>query len=378
MDSFYASIVSLSLLHFNTHGIVLTQICHTHLPQTGSPILKSRLYQIRWITLAVLMLQIPPHLLLAYDTELKQRFIDGVSKIPSRISSVSVDANITVTAEWVRPDSNSQEHNRLSETDFVKPEITKRHISMHDGAVLESGLDSRNREYTKVSNSQYAFFLTRPNPSVPYNVNAIMSNEEIASSPQGGLSFTESKDRAISMVFCNWGFSDQPLHKLITDPRFVFKSVDEVEMDGVKYVRVDCDLPISPTTPHILKNAYFILDPQNGWAIKESGCDGPTIGNKMQILHSFRKGSGDFPVIDKSIILHKNAASSAVVMRITHDVQVIPREISEHEFTLSHYGFPEPDFGTPWISTWMKYLLAGLACVAIGYWIKRRRATAAG
>jgi len=85
-----------------------------------------------------------------------------------------------------------------------------------------------------------------------------------------------------------------------------------------------------------------------------------------------------FPVTKRSITTLANSATPSFTSTTTVDVDVLPDAITPDEFTLSHYGFPEPHFNTASFSTWMKYLLTGLACMAIAYWIKRRRAAAAG
>ena len=311
------------------------------------------------------------------DTELQQEFINGVSETQSRISQVSAAFTVTVTEKYVLFDKDkATEYFNKYKLNPNKLTKTTHRVTIHNGSMLHFETDKQNTESIKAANSEYTFILTRTATTPRYTVKSILSNEEVFSNSKYLSAYNDNKEETLSLPFRNYCYLSQPLHKLIRDPRFVYHNITEVVSDEKKYVRVDCEFPYPPQSRFVMRNAYFLCDPSNGWVVNEYGSDGPRANSRMNVVNTFGDVLNGLPTCKSSVVRHFVNGIESFTDEITFDVEISPDKVSPNDFTLSKFGLPEPDFNTPWISTWMKYLIAGLVCTGIAYWIKRRRVTA--
>ena len=318
---------------------------------------------------------------IADDNTLRKQFIEGVGNIPKLLLGVSVRAKVTQTQRYVLHDERAarayfSSHAKKENPD--KNEVDVRYVSMHGGSVLDIGTDRRKVEFVKSENGKYAFMLTKPPGGDKYNISALMSQSEIRHNDRMQKGLEKIKDTAISSVFTYLGCGTQLIYDLVKSPDFKIENVSEAIVDGTSYVRVDCTFPLSPGSNHSYRNAYLLCDPKNNWAVKEFYADGPTETGSIKVVTTFGESLNGFPITKKSVTTLANSAIPSITSSIILEVDELSKDVGPEEFALTHYGIPEPDFSTPWISTWMKYLLAGLSCTAIAYWIKRRRAAATG
>jgi len=178
-----------------------------------------------------------------------------------------------------------------------------------------------------------------------------------------------------------WYAFGMPLYDLIHSPYFKIKSTGKVDGDNrEELVRIEFDHLTDDSTQKAFRisNGYLICDPTSHWALKEYG--GVTwAGELYKGQVEWSEQVDGFPQPKRLLISIKNEklpknTEFHLLQKITDIQTSAPREL----FFLSYYGFTEPVFETGWLNTWMKYLLSGLACMGIAYWIKRRRAAAAG
>jgi hypothetical protein len=308
----------------------------------------------------------------ANDLILRDQFLEGVSQVPKLLQGVSVKANVTTIRKYIVSDPiAAREILKMAKEEPDTVQITKRTICLHFGDISDVGEHKhRKTDYVNVSNKNYGFSLTRPSGTEKYAINALMSTPEVVDSSLQQV-VSELQNKAYFDVFSTLGFQSQPLYLLVQNPKFSLNRVSEVIHEGKRLVRIDCSLPYSPANIYFLKNAYFLCDPNCHYAVKEFGCDGPTDTGKLHIVNTFGEMCNGFPIAIKSVNIAVNTAKPSFYSETTTDVDVLTNDLSEDQFRLTHFGFPEPNIAAPWISTWMKYLLAGLACTAVAYWIRR-------
>lgn len=154
-----------------------------------------------------------------------------------------------------------------------------------------------------------------------------------------------------------------------------------MRLDEHDFVRVEFTYAVDDPSRKIhdrYTDAYLVCDPARKWVVMEYGGtilnlnDKATgtlksvleYGDAIDEMHLATKFTQEFARSDIGY------TSTSVI-----SLEVIGRDLPEEELYLSHYGLPEPNFERGWFGPWVWYLIGGIACIAIGVIVvKRRRA----
>jgi hypothetical protein len=233
-----------------------------------------------------------------------------------------------------------------------------------------------------VVNTRYGFVLRKGSPTkewvlVECDTN-LQDNKQI--DPQ-------SRQNWALNAFCNHlEVHGRRFDEMMKDKDFKLKSVTPLNRDGQELIRVEF-LHRNPADPilyqlWIVMDGWILLDPEHSWVIKECQVNTINMGGatgSIAIVNDYTANAQGFP-IPTSRLTRESYSDGVALREKTTEANFVyfeQRYVPESEFTLSAFGFPEPDgLGpTPW------YLWAGISAVtcialAIGLrWLARRTAT---
>ena len=255
--------------------------------------------------------------------------------------------------------------------------VDNNHYSQSTGMVLSENVSRSLRSTIRAFNDKYAFSIVKNNDSDQYVIRWLEKKSSISNSGEIHDEYIE----ATVYPLCAWRFFGVPMNQWINQEGMTLDKVVKVKLDETNMYRIHFHYhPKSLERMHEKSDdAYVLVNPERHWRIHEINIG--KMGAKGETRVSYRveydKDADDsMPVPSKAIYIVSNQDRSANYQRTIQFDSVQYGDVSEDKFYLSYYGLPEPNFEEPFLSAWMKYLLAGLVCLGIAYWIKRRRAAA--
>ncbi len=231
-------------------------------------------------------------------------------------------------------------------------------------------------------NSHYYFGITRTDPQTKMYTVSFFERVNSVSNQSVEERINKEITKATEVPNAPWMLLGVHISDWLNRENFEILGISEVEDEGRKRVRLNFEHIIKEIRPqyYSLSDSFIIFDPEYEWAISSysivyNNAEGKKV-SKSTSRSELGNLSNGLPVILKKTLTtqmleDKKQYWEKVVLYDYSEDDVEPKE-----FYLSHYGLPEPNFEEPFLSTWMKYLLAGLVCLGIAYWIKRRRAVA--
>lgn len=138
--------------------------------------------------------------------------------------------------------------------------------------------------------------------------------------------------------------SGTPLKDLIADPAFVLNDIESVIENGQELIKFHFSYPAQKNRPEY-KKAFVTLIPEYDWALKNAE---HTIGNhRVNIDIEYELNKESIPTIKKySRTLHFPKEKVDEFYEMTFD-DVSYDAIPESNFTLTHFGLPEPKAAMP-------------------------------
>ena len=221
----------------------------------------------------------------------------------------------------------------------------------------------------QVSNSKYGFDLLKDGDT--YKLTKLM--------------MYDSPERPLDIIGALYSIHELaiPFTQLHQEPGFVFEKYEDIQYGG----RAAKELIVSRRlSAKVAKRYTAIFVPELAWAcvsLKTWTSERPE--EELETLAVFDGPANDLPVPTAfDLIAHQNGVKKLLVHSAVTEFRRLPPQ-DESEFTLSHYGLPEPN-GVTWErpagrNYW--YVLAaavGLLAVsfAITAWVRRRRGKTAG
>ncbi len=235
--------------------------------------------------------------------------------------------------------------------------------------------NERGLEVLEVINEDYAFVLTRPKAG-EFSISGVQRK---GISLSDDLVIREKMNTARYYLLDAYSFSGRTVWGLVQDPGFKLIKIDAFSSDaGEVLVRVDFNYAPVEKPPYegmksiedwTLKNAYLIFAPNNGWKLVEYGRPVwprtvVTVSNHPSDQLGFTETAIARFIGDDGKVKQENRVSC-----VKSSYDPIPKE----QFYLSHYGFPEPNFGSgsrwPWI---LGGLTLGAVCLVVSRRLLRR------
>lgn len=297
-----------------------------------------------------------------HDPRLQERFIQGVKQSWEKLQDIAFRARCVVTETESGPD-----------TAKTKASTREYEIGIRGRNGLQTGV-RRGVTFVQARNDAYAFMLHR---SKAGNSLQFLERTGVSSAIDAKIAAVEEEPRALALAaYCLW---EEPLARVIERKSFEIKRVHAVRLDGRDFVRVEFNYGIDDPRQKIhvrYTDAYLVCDPAQQWVVKEYGATFLNLNDKatgtIKIVLEHGGAIGDMPVAGKatnSFARPNIGYKSETVINL----EVIGRDLPEEELYLSHYGLPEPNFGRGWFGAWVWYLIGGIACIAIGLIIVKRR-----
>jgi len=254
---------------------------------------------------------------------------------------------------------------------------TKIEYAFFDDCVMKTEIRN-GRIVVTAKNGKYAFGVSKEKNAESY----VLGYLEKTGGSQSERIKAEEHD-ARELLYSSWDIEGFPLLDWISRENFKILDTKEIIRNGRKAIRLDFEHIVDDIRRDNLSlgEAYVICDPAFRWAIIEYSAvyrnkEGEGVSRNTTTIE-YRGLKGNLPIPTKSrTVTELLKVSNKENVITTSKREILEGTVTKEEFYLSHYGLPEPDFDEPFLSTWMKYLLAGLVCLGIAYWVKRRRAVA--
>lgn len=304
------------------------------------------------------------------DELTRTRFINAVEETRERLASSAFSAEVRITHrkdyEALSAEKRAQLVAAGRDPDAVETEEFRFMVS--GGMSLEAGSKGPPAEYVTALNRVYAFRIARREQDATFSIEGLERSGDNFDIDRK-IQETAADGRALALG--SWYVNQEPVDVLVGSPAFHFIDVREVKWHGKNAVRVDFERPDSQNVLRDFGPSYLVCDVNQKWSIVEYEL---RVGKSAtqhvditlgEIVHGF-------PVPSR-ILRRLTGDDKDTVRRLNSDVALLRTPVPDIEFQLTHYGLPEPVFSPATRLRWIWYLSGGIALVAIGFFVHKRR-----
>ncbi|MCC7337784.1 MAG: hypothetical protein IT422_22070 [Pirellulaceae bacterium] len=229
----------------------------------------------------------------------------------------------------------------------------------------------------QVMNPRYVFELTKAARAKRFSLNRIAERKNLTNEQTEQIELTAQQ--VYDPVFGNYRVSGWFVWDLLNSPRCSLRSIRETTESGTSLVEVAYSLKGSTegfSGNQAGMNGTFSCDPNRLWSIVREtitlGVDGGLANSSEFEITTV--GDDQLPILKKSTGSGFDGRGKKLYTNIMYEfVAEDNGPLTEDMFYLSHYGFPEPNFGKSWMGLWLLYLIAGVALVLTGRYLVKRR-----
>ena len=170
-----------------------------------------------------------------------------------------------------------------------------------------------------------------------------------------------------------------PLYELLEDETFVFSNVRFVDSDQ-KIIATDFswkipeDLAMPPGAgPGLNISGFIEFNSQESWRVERFGVRMSKSNDSKDFMYfdvylEYSKTDEGIPYVSKILRCPSNVGygekCNTMIVDEVFDIDFTP--VPDSEFTLSHYGFPEPEFGEPKMG-WFRIFLMTIGGLMVVY-----------
>jgi hypothetical protein len=217
-----------------------------------------------------------------------------------------------------------------------------------------------------VHNPLYSFSLRRSGPTSPWAIVDINDRRE-SELPNP---IQDAANRNIMGAVLTLAHA-KSLEELLAQPAFRLLGVAESVHDGtpavsLKFANVH-ELNDKPFFP--VQGGTIVLDPSQSWCVRsaELDCLYANARARERVEHRYRPSAEGFPMPLSKTIARESVDETGQVMRGTlvnrFEFAVVQELPDDSEFTLSAFGFPEPDFAAKGSNLYLWLGAAGMVCL---------------
>jgi len=306
------------------------------------------------------------------------RVTKGISDARGKSKKISYRANIFFKHESFL--ERNKDRSLREEYKLRKEEADGVDYFYKDGMAKEIKV-AEGLQVVNCTNSRYSFGLSKNSKGGKYALTWLTPNDRSL----GRLTANERAvieqelSHALDIILPMYYLQGYYIWDIVEHPSFEVSRISSMDyLDSEMYkMEYSCDMGNDGNE----QDYYCIIDPDNSWIVREHGIYRPDgepgrVWNKTEVRIVKNSQGG---IIPESFVISDYLPSNGTMKlssKRSFTYTINDTDVTKKEFYLSHYGLPEPNFDEPFLSTWMKYLLAGLVCLGIAYWIKRRRAVA--
>jgi hypothetical protein len=233
-----------------------------------------------------------------------------------------------------------------------------------------------------VHNSLYSFSLRRSGATSPWVIADINHRRE--GELPNPIQDAENRNIMAAMLTLTYAKS---LEELLAQPTFRLVGVAETVHDGTravsfKFVNVH-ELNERPFFP--VQGGTIVLDPTQSWCVRSAELDCLYANGRARerVDHRYRASADGFAMPLSKTIAREFVDETGELMRGTlvnrFKFDVVQELPDDSEFTLSAFGFPEPDFARKGSNLYVWLGAAGIVCLVTAIVLRkllRRRSTA--
>ncbi|MDR0336600.1 MAG: hypothetical protein LBI18_05870, partial [Planctomycetaceae bacterium] len=176
-----------------------------------------------------------------------------------------------------------------------------------------------------------------------------------------GRNFT----RGLMISIADW------LPVIFNQPEFHIIDAKKIKENNENLIWIKYDYKPKQRQNQLVRSGEIYLLPEHYWLIKRaevvvSESNGRFVNSSISCQYDFVSGNIPRLVSHKLFIKEYNQT----LLRIFSNYEIVEK-INTQEFTLSHYGFPEPDFDNSRRTNHVRYILMGLGIIMILFAIWR-------
>lgn len=218
-------------------------------------------------------------------------------------------------------------------------------------------------------NSDYRFVLARNSDTKPWVIQSVTKTDQPSTK-----TWQLRKEFCVDLIL---GPRIYPLPRLVALKGFKCVSVNPETTKGEELMRVT--FTHTPEGVNRVKQGWVVLDPSRYWVIRKCKIE-TDLGEKKEgkaiWTHEleYREGTNKHPILVKSVckgkIWQKGQLIADPEFHASYDCQERPF-IPDSEFTLSHYGLPEPHWLPAKKTPWFLWLGAcGIGCLVLAMCVR--------
>ena len=259
---------------------------------------------------------------------------------------------------------------QIGKSNVAKANAEVREISVSGETCLKIVRTVRDLDALEVINDNYAFVLNRSKAGAF----SIAGVQQKGRSLPDDLLIRDRMNDARYYLLDAYSYYGRTVWGLVRDPGFKLIKIHAFDDDaGEIRVRVDFNYaPVNKLHEGVtniddwtLKGAYLIFGTKNGWKLFEYGRPGlprtvVTVNNHPSDQLGFTESAVARVMGNGGTVKQEDW-----VRCVKSSYDPIPKE----QFYLRHYGFPEPNFGTPPLWPW---ILGGAILAAVCFFASRR------
>lgn len=290
------------------------------------------------------------------QTELKDRVLEALAVSPGS-AFAQFHAKCSLEFKLLKSDGSIS---KVSHPKFVLASAGP------DFLLQRSDRDDGKPQTLQVKNEKYVFALSQ----TPQTNSVIFLGKNGTAEVQRQIENGLERSEALGAILSGVRMCGIPIAQFVTSSRFQLLGVQELEGTESPLVRIDFryDYDDNEVHPFGLEASSFLCDPSKTWCILEYELNAVEGANKNKVR--YRGKLSEIVVIDNvpfvgSLVIEETGSGKAVFSWRNE----ISQAVDLSHFYLSHYGFPEPNFGS---RNYLLWILGGLT-VGVGCLVVSRR-----
>lgn len=340
-----------------------------------------RLFGFHLLAVTVLCLSSPSVQADEPNPALQRRFVEGMSRVESRIRNLSFRAKCKHVSQTIDRGTGMTGGRRAADGS----QRQEFECAIHQSGALRRRTLSNATVELQARNETYAFILLTPSEGAA----SLRFVEPLGVSPSVDERVASIETAVRNAVFAAYHPCDVPLYDLVNNDSFTIKSLSRVADAGPGKVRLEYEFDYldergDPYASY--SNAHLILDQENEWAILEHVATIQTQFNQSRYVERSLLEYGEtlegVPVATRVERHLKFPDSPGSEVKLVATTEIVSHDVLPGEFFLSHYGLPEPNFETQFEgalkdsfrhqNTWLVILLLAACGLILAGFLWRR------
>ncbi len=312
------------------------------------------------------------------DSELWDQFEEAMSETPRLVEGLCVRVRSETVRELsdatVEADNPVRSREIAQETGAdLSRSVFRAESASCGNSVLSTGVREDGTEFVLAQNDDYTFHLSKAPGVDAYSI--LWLEPTGGADPEMEKEIRRQRLSAIAPMTAAWSFQGRQMAEVIEEEGFQIHRIEEILSDGRSLIHVEFELAGGAGRLPI-PEAYIVCDPSKAWAFVESGWTSHKEGKPFYRKKGAREVGetvNGVPIVSTMTETGNSVDKPEDVDTAAMTIEILDTDVAEEVFRLSYYGLPEPNFEQSRYGSWLVYLMGGAACLAVAYWLRRRR-----